>query len=222
MQEKDILGTLEEPERLIENEYFYKYIFKKTEKIVCAVFYILAELRAKDDMLRDSVEREALAVLSFIGRSLSLPTDGVEETMRTLVLRLTLLESKLRVLSSARLLPRPHLDVFVAEIDAAIRSIRGMQRERAARTERRSRPQQIVEAPRPLMPKPAASDSVPDRRSRIAAILRAQPGASIKDISDTITDCSVKTIQRELNDMIRDGIVIREGEKRWSTYSIAG
>src|SRR5688572_2134170 len=98
MNEKDILNTLEEPERLITNEYYFRYIFKKTEKIVCAVFYILSELRVKreQDTLIAQVEKDTLEVLGYVGETLSLRTEGIEEAMRNLILKLTLLESKLR------------------------------------------------------------------------------------------------------------------------------
>ncbi len=43
-------------------------------------------------------------------------------------------------------------------------------------------------------------------------------GSSIKDIAKAIKDCSEKTIQRELNALIARGMVVREGEKRWSVY----
>lgn len=46
-------------------------------------------------------------------------------------------------------------------------------------------------------------------------------GSSIKDIAKAIKDCSEKTIQRELNALIAKGVVVREGEKRWSVYKKA-
>ncbi len=59
-----------------------------------------------------------------------------------------------------------------------------------------------------------------NRGERIKTILAAKPEATIKDISEVITDVSEKTIQRELNDLIKKGQVIREGERRWSRYSL--
>ena len=59
-----------------------------------------------------------------------------------------------------------------------------------------------------------------DRRARIKTIIEAKKEATIKDISEIITDCSEKTIQRELNAMIEENIVKRQGERRWSKYSL--
>ena len=52
----------------------------------------------------------------------------------------------------------------------------------------------------------------------ILDLVRKSNGVSIKDISKVVLGCSEKTIQRELNAMIGQGIVVREGERRWSTY----
>lgn len=56
------------------------------------------------------------------------------------------------------------------------------------------------------------------RREEILALLVKGVDVSIKDISMRIRGCSEKTIQRELNNLLRDGVVERIGEKRWSRY----
>lgn len=43
---------------------------------------------------------------------------------------------------------------------------------------------------------------------------------SIKDISTHFVDCSEKTIQRELNDLVLSRKVKKVGEKRWSRYAL--
>ena len=60
-----------------------------------------------------------------------------------------------------------------------------------------------------------------DRAERIKTVLEAKPQATIKDVAEVITDVSEKTIQRELNSLIKKGQVIREGERRWSKYSVS-
>ncbi len=46
-----------------------------------------------------------------------------------------------------------------------------------------------------------------------------QTGISIKDISLSFTDCSEKTIQRELNNLVLKGKLKKIGAKRWSRYA---
>lgn len=63
-------------------------------------------------------------------------------------------------------------------------------------------------------------DNLDGRRETIISVIRAKPQASIKDISAHLRTISEKTIQRELGDLIAAGIVRKEGERRWSTYSL--
>jgi DNA-binding transcriptional ArsR family regulator len=59
------------------------------------------------------------------------------------------------------------------------------------------------------------------RREAILKLLRTKRSASIKDISSLISNCSEKTVQRELMALINEGLVRRIGERRWSTYMLA-
>ena len=65
------------------------------------------------------------------------------------------------------------------------------------------------------------SDSIKDRREAVLSIIKNKKRASIKDISTLIRGVSEKTIQRELSALIVAGIVLKQGERRWSTYSLA-
>lgn len=58
------------------------------------------------------------------------------------------------------------------------------------------------------------------RKSRIMALLREKGRVSIKDISEVIRDCSTKSIQRLLSDLVRVGVLQTEGEKRWTRYTL--
>jgi hypothetical protein len=57
-----------------------------------------------------------------------------------------------------------------------------------------------------------------DRRAAILHFVLENKAVSIKDICAAVTDCSEKTIQRELNTLIGEGLIKREGERRWSVY----
>jgi DNA-binding transcriptional ArsR family regulator len=60
------------------------------------------------------------------------------------------------------------------------------------------------------------------RRDQILDILKDKGETNIKDISFHVGGVSEKTIQRDLNLLIRKGVVSRMGEKRWSTYVLSG
>jgi len=63
-----------------------------------------------------------------------------------------------------------------------------------------------------------------ERANKILAIIKDsknnlnQNGVSIKDVSVVLTDCSEKTIQRELNVLVSKGLIKKTGAKRWSRY----
>ena len=59
------------------------------------------------------------------------------------------------------------------------------------------------------------------RRDKISEILSKGQKLTIKDISKEIDDCSEKTIQRELSSMLKDNVLSKEGERRWSKYFLS-
>ncbi len=63
-------------------------------------------------------------------------------------------------------------------------------------------------------------DKKNSRRDSIIDLLRKRSDLTIKDFTKVILDCSEKTIQRELLDLVDKGLVKRKGERRWSTYSL--
>jgi len=66
----------------------------------------------------------------------------------------------------------------------------------------------------------ASSESKIHRRENILKLIRDKKEVTIKDISSNISDCSEKTIQRELIALLRDKVIQKTGEKRWSKYFI--
>lgn len=58
------------------------------------------------------------------------------------------------------------------------------------------------------------------RQDLIINVLKGHGNLTIKDFSKVITDCSEKTIQRELLELVDKGVVKKEGERRWSRYSL--
>ena len=60
------------------------------------------------------------------------------------------------------------------------------------------------------------------RQEAILSIIKNKKEVMIKDISSQVKGYSDKTIQRELLGMVKDGILIKSGEKRWSRYSLRG
>lgn len=77
------------------------------------------------------------------------------------------------------------------------------------------------------MPKEASGTAQPasqlsDRQMVIIREIRNRGQLTIRDLADKIKGCSEKTIQRELLALVGAGVLKKEGERRWSKYSISG
>jgi hypothetical protein len=59
-----------------------------------------------------------------------------------------------------------------------------------------------------------------ERSQKMIDLIKQKGEVSIKDISFSFTDCSEKTIQRELNNLVSKGQLKKQGSKRWSRYSV--
>lgn len=227
------IKTLEQSQA-IEDEAYFKYIFKKTEKIACAVFYILrsGDVSQNDHVVID-LEEAASDVLDMALESLR----GTDANLRDKIidLRFTLLslESRLRVAHAAHYIGGDLLQVFTHEIESLYRSMKRYTDQRSgnplageAQEERRVEYKPArTRTVRSTSASAGEGQSTEDaggmsRRERVIEVLKTNPWATIKDISEVIKDCSEKTIQRELISMIKDNIIVRQGDRRWSKYNL--
>lgn len=64
------------------------------------------------------------------------------------------------------------------------------------------------------------SGALSDRQLVIIKEIRLKGQLTIRDLVDKITGCSEKTIQRDLLALVENGVLKKEGERRWSKYSI--
>lgn len=233
--------------RLAANNEYYSNVFKKTERTVSVVFYILSyiERNQETEFHVRTLSDRAMAVHEASLATLSLYEYEAREKIFPFQQSLVALEGSLRIANAARVLNDEVLALLLAEVDLVQRylrnhfvgaiplSMRGNDDDNL--TGMLKRPVRQAASPinrassRTSIPKgDISSDAhmiysqLVDRASRIKTVLEAKPAATIKDISEVITDVSEKTIQRELNSLIEKGQVIREGERRWSKYSVAG
>lgn len=227
--------------RLSANDDYYNVVFKKTERIASAVFYILSHvtLDERNHVHYNTVSDKAMALHAAVIESLNLFDHEVKDGLFPLQQALVALGSQLKIAIAARLITSDIEIVIAEEIESVLRYVRNhYTSDVATRTNLMGGrsiggSRQSVPAPaRPRRQRPNipandfSSDAVlvysdlSDRTSRIKTVLEAKPEATIKDLSEIITDVSTKTIQRDLNSLIESGEVIRQGERRWSRYSI--
>ena len=223
--------------RLSANDDYYNVVFKKTERVASAVFYMLAhiELSERTKVHYNNLSDKAMALHESVIASLNLFEYEVRDKIHPVQQALVVLQSALHLATAARLIT-PDMEAVVGEeTDIVLRYIRNHYTSPAAESlsiaPQSAKPKSTPRVPRRTRPNIPLNDfssdavlvysDLSDRTNRIKTVLDAKPEATIKDLSEIITDVSTKTIQRDLNSLIASGEVIRQGERRWSKYSIA-
>ncbi len=232
--------------RLSSNNEYYSNVFKKTERTISVVFYILSYIEKTDqsEFHIKVINDRALKVHETALATLALYEYEAREKIFPFEHALVALEGSFRIANAARVINDDVLALLLSELDLVQRYLRNhfaMQfplslREFYPDSQTKSTPKVTkTEASSPARRErrgqiPAgdiSSDAhmvysqLVDRSTRIKTVLEAIPEATIKDIAEVITDVSEKTIQRELNSLIEKGQVLRQGERRWSKYSLA-
>lgn len=240
--EKD---TRIEIKRLASEKDYFVNVFKRTEKILSVIFYILSHTTQSDknqgqiEVLKDRTLKTHEASLA----TLRLEAHQVPTQLPLFQYCLVDLESTVRLAEAADIIPSNLTQLLYEQLDGVQRYI---QNHYQADTQidfnsqpslPSSTPPKVVKAPTTAAASATRKKTVripsgdistdaymvysqlTDRAARIRTVLEAKPQATIKDIAEIITDVSEKTIQRELNSLIEKGQVIREGERRWSRYS---
>ena len=230
------------------------FIFRKTERIVAAVYLVSGHLSDREPLRRELREAATLIgkqVLSFRNQT---PHQSRQlSAVRMLAVRLV---SLLDLATIADLLSQSSVSLLRQEAQTLISTIESRVIEGTAPTESRSLPRSFFEKTEseklskghqflkdtvlyekdtrspssvhkdfPITPTDKRQFSraralYDGRRSKVLALLREMGSATVKDISEVIRDCSLKSIQRILADLARTGILEIMGEKRWTHYKI--
>ena len=235
---------------LLADANYYKFIFKKTEKIVCVVFYLIDDIgKGHAVSMTEMLAGAASLTLSRVLATLTCRWYSSTGELLSLMSALVSLASNVRVARARNILATDAADMLVLEIETVMRSLQtyithgesgtpelatfdgvdsvsGSTRQRPIAS---STPPLSRVAPREATPRVSARTSENNtsskqravRRDAIRNILEELGESTIKDISDRMKECSEKTVQRELGAMVAEGIVQKKGERRWSQYSIS-
>lgn len=243
-----------------QNKHF-AFIYKKTEKLVTAV-YMITNFIKDNEPLKWKIRESALSLmeinLDFNTVSLSERRDLLKE-YQALALEIVsfsavahhsglISEMNFTILSrefnnlvttiekdenrqandQTVILDPSFFDTPASDVPEKEISYKGHVPEAAtiSRVEERTAPvfpiKDISDRPQKSTPKQVRTPEAKDgRQASIIKLLSKKGGLNIKDFSESITGCSEKTIQRELLAMVAAGVLKKEGERRWSTYSLA-
>tara|TARA_B100002051_G_scaffold276820_1_gene329403 strand:- start:5582 stop:6322 length:741 start_codon:yes stop_codon:yes gene_type:complete len=233
--------------RLSSDENYYNNVFKKAEKIVSVIFYVVSEtsINNKTESHLNKLKDIAFKTHELSLNTLSLQSHEQFQGLYAFQNSLVSLASYLKIANTAQVVTSEihnlladqldivqrylnnhylsndgiAIDSLVDKLDLASKApkTKGVNSATGGTRQRR------VNIPAGDISTDAymVHSQMTDRGERIKTVLEAKPQATIKDIAEVITDVSEKTIQRELNSLIEKGQVFREGERRWSRYSVS-
>jgi len=216
-------------------EDYLIYIFKKTEKIIAAL-YLVSGLLKDDEPMKWELRDKGMNMLnSSFNASSAVPGDKnvIVQSLFSSALETI---SLLNVARVSNLITEMNHSILVKEIDQVVSLLRDRLNESAEsaglvlseaffkapsmfasgfRTERSSENRVKISDV-----KSNITEKKNHRQDEIIRILKGQSNLTIKDFSKEIKDCSEKTIQRELSELVEKGIIKKDGERRWSRYSL--
>lgn len=250
LADMDAKDSIIQVKRLSQNVSYYNNVFKKLEKISSVIFYILSFKKDNktESILVKSLEDKSFKLHEVSLKTLD-DAEGETDNLYELQQVLLSVMSTLQVATAGRIIPEDMAMVIIEQIDAVQRylanhylgesgvSIDDLHEFAVEAPKPKPAPQAPTKKPTAAQPvRRAQRVNVPsgdissdaylvysqlnDRTERIKTVLEAKPNATVKDIAEIITDVSEKTIQRDLNSLIEKGQVVREGERRWSKYSV--
>lgn len=225
-------------------------ILKKTEKIASAIYLITSFFNEKEPLKWElrSLSSQLIGTAFFLKDEMSATEEPYrEETKRAIAL----ISSLLMVAKNAGLVSEMNYEILAKEIDkfskflaksgenadgedlgvlsehffsGQEKALEAPKREDAIKDKIRipsaTSPEKAIK-PKPLRDFGTVAVKKNTRQGIIINLLKRKKEIMIKDVSSLIEGVSEKTIQRELLAMVKAGIIKKEGEKRWSRYSLA-
>ncbi len=224
-------------------EDYLIYIFKKTEKITSALYLVSGLLKDEEPMKWELRDKGMDLLSSSFTASSSVPGDknSVIQSLFTAALETI---SLLNVAHVSHLISEMNHRILVREIDQVVRLLKDRLTSNAESagyilSEQFFRTPDLFSSSFKdtystgnkghtektsgkgiSQGQVAVQQKKSIRQEQITNILKGQSNLTIKDFSKVIKDCSEKTIQRELLELVDKGVIKKEGERRWSRYSL--
>jgi hypothetical protein len=229
------------------NESFI-FVHKKAEKLATAIYLVTNFLSDSEPMkwnLRKKISELASSIIAYKDISDSNLYDFIQG-IRTKILELV---SMLEISSTAGLVSSMNCSVLKQEFSNLITVINLTIRNEKSTTvdgvisrnffdvSEHDKSADFYSLPRSISSPNSGDKSVKDvkdisdvkphvliersnRQNIILNLLKRKKELTIKDIALVIRDCSEKTIQRELSALISLGVIKKDGDRRWTKYSI--
>lgn len=193
-----------------KNEH-WRIVFLKTTKLTSALYLITnflsdteplkIELRDKALSLLAAVhEREPVSSLGYIGHTIALLDIAMAGPMIS-VMNFSLVKNEYNALQQL---------ILAEQAQATATPFFG-----------ETKPPETPILPKtPVLGEPPVATSEVDRRQVIIDFIKGQGWSSIRDIAGVVPNLSNKTVQRQLQNLVRDGVLKKAGDRRWSRYQL--
>lgn len=220
---------------LFHNDHDVYSLYKKTEAVSGAIF-LITNLVPESDIIKDTLRRQCLVALTH-AVSLMAPTVNVT-AIQSISADMLHLNSLLDIAFWSGAVSQMNSSVIqtqISKIQLIAASLIDKYKNRFFLDQTFFDKTYSPPAPQPQAYKgqtkghdkrqyikdthiPLHSNS--ERRGAILKLLGQKGDLSIKDFASVISGYSEKTIQRELLALVDEGVVKKQGERRWSTYSL--
>ena len=233
---------------LISGDEHLFYVLKKTEKIVTAL-YLVTNLIKDNDPLKWEIRERCMSLISSTIALASIDSQEKNTYMRFFLSSILETRTFVNISLGSHIISKMNAGLIIDEIDALVIHIKDRALDSANRAgyvlsksffaadiPSRTDDKGQVKADEKNPPtsfsdkvnqpvsfrKTAQNNSFPkdSRKTSIIELLKQQPNLTIKDIVKVIPNCSTKTVQRELSDLVHAGTIKKEGDRRWSRYSL--
>jgi len=216
---------------VFEKDIVKVFIYKKTERLAKAI-HLITPAFADSPSLRNRLDAIAIGLIDAAVVSSASARENLARELLTL-------SSVLAIARTGGLLSQMNADLIAREAQSLLQEVAAYAEPRLALEEVPSLAQMMKNIPvqkaELVLPTgevarktaPVHKGQIKDigtntnnRRAPILSVIKDKQNASIKDISTRIRGISEKTIQRELQALVGQGIIVKRGERRWSTYSL--
>ncbi len=239
MSDVDLESFVKKDTELIYDKVFVNKVYKRTERVCNALFYIVDKIDIKDtgteSILIGHIKNAVPTLLKDASNLLVLDTVSVKRHLVSFGSSLVYLSSLITLAVTSERMQASYGGLITLEIDTLLSELevyKTKDREVKAVKQTGAR-RRFASSGASMSPaytgegEGAGEENIrtprvdgASRKERIKTILREKGQTGIKDISDSIKDVSEKSIQRDLNELIETGEVVRIGERRWSTYKV--
>ena len=213
-----------------------KFLIQKTQKITSAL-YLITDLIKDSDAIKWEIREEGISLVSSALISNTTYPIEKEHAVRLFLLSAEKLITFLNICSISSIISEMNARIVIRELENVVNILKKETKEvhppgyilsdtffagDLIEKDTKGQKDNVVNE---------SSDNIKDigkkttttatsRKQNIIELLKKDSNLTIKDFAKVIKDCSEKTIQRELISLVRDGVVKRQGERRWSTYSL--